>query len=158
MGHAPRVGSLGLHPVRERRRFRARGVVQGVGFRPFVHRLARETGVAGWVLNDGEGVLIEAEGSGLDRFAAELVGGAPPLARVESLTVETIEPVGETTFRILASVPSGRSAAIGPPSSLASSYPFRTTSGAVQVDASERSAPIRVSPAAGPAPEIAWLS
>ena len=67
---------------------------------------------AGWVLNDGEGVLIEAEGSGLDRFAAELVGGAPPLARVESLTVETIEPLGETTFRILASVPSGRSAAI----------------------------------------------
>ena len=98
--------------MRERRRFRARGVVQGVGFRPFVHRLARETGVAGWVLNDGEGVLIEAEGSGLDRFAAELVGGAPPLARVESLTVETIEPLGETTFRILASVPSGRSAAI----------------------------------------------
>ena len=77
-----------------------------------MHRLARETGVAGWVLNDGEGVLIEAEGSGLDRFAAELVGGAPPLARVESLTVEAIEPLGETTFRILASVPSGRSAAI----------------------------------------------
>jgi hydrogenase maturation protein HypF len=98
--------------VRQRRRFRARGVVQGVGFRPFVHRLARETGVAGWVLNDGEGVLIEAEGSELDRFAAGLVDSAPPLARLESLTVEAIEPLGETTFRILASVPSGRSAAI----------------------------------------------
>jgi hydrogenase maturation protein HypF len=98
--------------VCERRRFRARGVVQGVGFRPFVHRLAREAGVGGWVLNDGEGVLIEAEGSGLDRFAAELVSGAPPLARVESLTVEAIEPVGETTFRILASVASVGSAAI----------------------------------------------
>jgi hydrogenase maturation protein HypF len=98
--------------LRERRRFRARGVVQGVGFRPFVHRLARETGVTGWVLNDGEGVLIEAEGSELDRFAAELVNGAPPLARVESLTVEAIEPLGETTFRILASVRSGGFAAI----------------------------------------------
>jgi hydrogenase maturation protein HypF len=100
--------------MRERRRFRARGVVQGVGFRPFVHRLARETGVGGWVLNDGEGVLIEAEGSGLDRFAAELVSNAPPLARVESLAVEAIEPLGETTFRILESVASasGRSAAI----------------------------------------------
>jgi hydrogenase maturation protein HypF len=98
--------------VRERRRFRARGVVQGVGFRPFVHRLAREAGVGGWVLNDGEGVLIEAEGSSLDRFAAELVSSAPPLADVESLTVEAIEPVGETTFRILESVASGRSAPI----------------------------------------------
>jgi hydrogenase maturation protein HypF len=98
--------------VRQRRRFRARGVVQGVGFRPFVHRLACEAGVGGWVLNDGEGVLIEAEGGSLDRFAAELVTGAPPLARVESLTVEAMEPLGETTFRILESVASGRSAAI----------------------------------------------
>jgi hydrogenase maturation protein HypF len=96
----------------ERRRFRARGVVQGVGFRPFVHRLAREAGVAGWVLNDGDGVVIEAEGSGLDRFAEQLVRAAPPLARVESLTVESLEPVGETTFRIRASMPSGGSAAI----------------------------------------------
>jgi hydrogenase maturation protein HypF len=77
-----------------------------------VHRLARETGVGGWVLNDGEGVLIEAEGSGLDRFAEGLVSSAPPLARVESLIVEAIEPLGETTFRILDSVASGRSAAI----------------------------------------------
>jgi hydrogenase maturation protein HypF len=101
-------------PARERRRLRARGVVQGVGFRPFVHRLATGSGIGGWVLNDGEGVLIEAEGAELDRFAAELVSGAPPLARVESLTAESIEPLGETTFRILASAASGGWAAIPP--------------------------------------------
>jgi hydrogenase maturation protein HypF len=106
------VSALSVSPLRERRRFRARGVVQGVGFRPFVHRLAREAGVGGWVLNDGEGVLIEAEGIGLDRFAVELVSSAPSLAHVESLTVEAIEPLGETTFRILESVASGRSALI----------------------------------------------
>ena len=46
----------------ERRRFRVKGVVQGVGFRPFVHGLARRHGLAGFVLNDGEAVVIEAEG------------------------------------------------------------------------------------------------
>ena len=48
--------------MRERRRFRVRGVVQGVGFRPFVHGLAGRHGLAGFVLNDGDGVVIEAEG------------------------------------------------------------------------------------------------
>ena len=48
----------------ERRRFRVRGVVQGVGFRPFVYGLARRHELGGFVLNDGEGVVIEAEGGG----------------------------------------------------------------------------------------------
>ncbi len=96
----------------ERRRFRVRGIVQGVGFRPFVHGLARRHGLAGFVLNDGEGVVIEAEGGELDHFATELVAEAPPLSRIESVAVETIEPLGESEFRILASVPSGRSALI----------------------------------------------
>jgi hydrogenase maturation protein HypF len=98
----------------ERRRFRARGIVQGVGFRPFVHRLAGEAGIAGFVLNDGQGVVIEAEGTRLDDFAAELVRQAPPLARIVSLTAERLAPLGETSFRILASEPTAGTAAIPP--------------------------------------------
>jgi hydrogenase maturation protein HypF len=66
----------------ERRRVRVRGIVQGVGFRPTVYRLAVERGLAGWVLNDAEGVLIELEGAAaaIDDFLAELRRHPPPLA------------------------------------------------------------------------------
>jgi hydrogenase maturation protein HypF len=87
----------------ERRRFQVRGVVQGVGFRPFVYGLARRHGLTGFVLNDANGVVIEAEGSGVDSFASELVRSAPPLAAIDSLTAQAIEPIGELEFRILAS-------------------------------------------------------
>ncbi len=100
------------HQIVERRRIRVTGVVQGVGFRPFVHGLAGRHRVAGFVLNDGEGVLIEAEAAGLDAFVAALTGEAPPLARVDSVTTERIDPLGETGFRILASAPTGRTALI----------------------------------------------
>lgn len=66
-------------------RIRIRGQVQGVGFRPFVWRLAAAHGVLGEVLNDGEGVLIHAEGRSLDAFATALRSEAPPLARIDSL-------------------------------------------------------------------------
>ena len=85
-------------PVLQRRavrvRVRVRGAVQGVGFRPFVYRLAHELGLAGWVLNDAEGVLIEVQGtaSALDLFTRRLRSEAPPLARVEA-----IEPVARAT-------------------------------------------------------------
>ena len=89
----------------ERRRYRARGVVQGVGFRPFVHRIASARGLGGFVLNDGEGVVIEAEGPGdaLDSFATDLVGAAPGLARVDSLVAEALAPCGDHEFAIRAS-------------------------------------------------------
>src|SRR3954451_10964877 len=100
----------------ERRRFRVRGVVQGVGFRPFVYGLAREHALAGFVLNDGEGVLIEAEGQtdSLEQFAAAIRAEAPPLARVERVEAEPLPPRGETTFRIEASPAPGGSALIPP--------------------------------------------
>jgi len=89
------------------RRVRARvdGTVQGVGYRPFVYRLARELGVAGWVLNDERGVLVEAEGDPavLDAFVARLSADAPPLAAVSGVESEDIDATGEAGFEIVAS-------------------------------------------------------
>ena len=101
----------------ERRRFRVRGVVQGVGFRPFVYGLAARHGLGGFVLNDGEGVVIEAEGdpASLRAFAASLFSDAPPLARVEAVTVESLHLRGEERFTIAPSRPSAGSAAAIPP-------------------------------------------
>jgi hydrogenase maturation protein HypF len=64
---------------------RIRGLVQGVGFRPFIWRLAARFGIAGEVSNDGEGVLIRAVGEELDAFAAAIAAEAPPLARIASI-------------------------------------------------------------------------
>src|SRR3972149_4352717 len=63
-----------------RRRFFIRGVVQGVGFRPFVYSLAERLGLAGWVCNTSAGVIVEAEGPlpSLELFAACLVCEGPP--------------------------------------------------------------------------------
>jgi hydrogenase maturation protein HypF len=69
------------------RRIRVRGQVQGVGFRPFVYRLAQELNIAGWVRNDGEGVDIEAQGAvqAIDALIARLETEAPPLASVTAV-------------------------------------------------------------------------
>jgi hydrogenase maturation protein HypF len=98
----------------ERLRIRVRGVVQGVGFRPFVYGLATRHGLAGFVLNDGEGVVVEAEGEGaaLESFTESLSSDAPPLARVEAVRVEPIAPVGGSAFEIRASAAGGRTALI----------------------------------------------
>lgn len=90
-----------------RRQVRVRGVVQGVGFRPFCHALAARFGLVGHVGNDGAGVFLELEG-GEDRVAAFLVSleaEVPPLASIESVHVTTIPVQQERRFRILASVP-----------------------------------------------------
>jgi hydrogenase maturation protein HypF len=99
-----------------RRRGHVRGVVQGVGFRPFVHRLASDAGLSGFVLNDGDGVVVEVEGDerSLDAFAAALRTHAPPLARIEAMTWERLAPAGDAGFRIRASDASGRTALVPP--------------------------------------------
>ena len=86
----------------ERRSVRVRGIVQGVGFRPFVFRLAEEEHLAGWVLNDSLGVLAEVEGTPghLDSFERRLKDDAPPLARVIGVEAEPLAPTGETAFVI----------------------------------------------------------
>ncbi len=99
------------------RRLRVRGVVQGVGFRPFVYRSAQRLGLVGWVRNDGGGVEIEVEGSAvlLDAFAQCLAGEAPPLARVDSIEPEVIAPDdARRDFTILPSAGGAVATAIGP--------------------------------------------
>ena len=73
---------------------RVRGAVQGVGFRPFVYRLARELALSGWVGNDGAGVIIEVQGAPteIDRFVQRLSVDAPPLAQVESIETHEQSP------------------------------------------------------------------
>jgi len=85
-----------------RRQIRIRGVVQGVGFRPFVHNLARRLGLAGYVLNSSAGVVAEVEGEpcALDLFVASLSSEAPPLACIEEMLVAEIDPLGERDFAI----------------------------------------------------------
>jgi hydrogenase maturation protein HypF len=102
--------------TRERRRLRVKGVVQGVGFRPFVYGLARRHGLAGFVLNDGEGVVIEVEGEPpeLEAFVGSLRTEAPALAHVAAVTAEPVPPSGEARFRIVASRATGASALVPP--------------------------------------------
>jgi hydrogenase maturation protein HypF len=87
-------------PVRVR--VRVRGTVQGVGFRPYVYRLASELGLSGFVLNDAHGVLLEAEGSAdaIEAFLARLEPDAPPLAVLESVSREPRAPTGADGFAI----------------------------------------------------------
>ena len=73
--------------MNERRHITVEGIVQGVGFRPFVYGLAVKNGLAGFVLNDSAGVTIELEGEppALESFLAFLREQPPPLARIENV-------------------------------------------------------------------------
>jgi hydrogenase maturation protein HypF len=92
-----------------RTRARVEGVVQGVGFRPFVHRLAGELALDGFVLNDERGVLVEVQGEPerVERFLARLRDDAPPLAVVERVVAQAVEPVAGAGFRIVESARGG---------------------------------------------------
>ena len=89
----------------KRERYLVRGVVQGVGFRPFVYRIATEEGLAGFIGNDTDGVTIEIEGPAerVEAFRARLRNEAPPLCRIDSVGVRGLAPTGEGGFRIVAS-------------------------------------------------------
>ena len=81
---------------------RVRGVVQGVGFRPFVYRLARANTLAGWVLNGEEGVEIFVEGAqpGLQAFVRDLQTQPPPASSIANIEVRAAVPVGLNEFTI----------------------------------------------------------
>ena len=89
----------------ERWLVRVLGIVQGVGFRPFIHRLARRYQLPGTVLNYAGGVDIEIEGpaASLQAFIDDLRREKPPIALIEELSTERIDPTGDDSFRILPS-------------------------------------------------------
>jgi len=102
-------GHVSRNDARQRLRVIVRGAVQGVGFRPFVFRLAEELGLAGWVMNSTEGVLIEVEGDDrrIESLLARLREEPPPRAHIQSLEHSLLDPVGYTSFEIRESDPTG---------------------------------------------------
>ncbi len=129
-GHSQREGvavmpmpeEINLKPPLERRRWAIGGQVQGVGFRPFVYRLATQLQLTGWVANNSTGVVIEAQGlpTNLARFAQGLRYEPPPLARIDHF-VEVMVAAGapEAGFQILASDERGpATAAVTPDTAL----------------------------------------
>jgi len=103
------MSTLAVSDPTLRHRIRVAGVVQGVGFRPFVHRLATELGLAGCVGNDTEGVFVEVEGAAtlLESFEVRLVRDAPALAQIRHVRSTTIPAREEQGFAIVESHPQG---------------------------------------------------
>jgi hydrogenase maturation protein HypF len=97
-----------------RLRLNVRGAVQGVGFRPFVHRLATELALAGWVNNSAQGVTIEVEGADtvLQSFLLRLEAERPPHSFIQSLESSWLDPAGYTGFEIRPSTPGGDKTAL----------------------------------------------
>ncbi|MET0254095.1 MAG: carbamoyltransferase HypF [Terrimicrobiaceae bacterium] len=93
----------------ERARIIVRGAVQGVGFRPFVYRVAGQLGLNGWVLNSMAGVFVEVEGEGVTvrQFLLRLEREKPPRAIIQSLEFAILDPAGYQSFEIRYSVESG---------------------------------------------------
>jgi hydrogenase maturation protein HypF len=98
----------------ERLRLAVRGAVQGVGFRPFVHRLAGELRLAGWVNNSPQGVLVELEGPrpALDQLLLRLEAERPPRSSIQSLEATWLDPVGYHGFEIRESETTGERIAL----------------------------------------------
>ena len=86
----------------QRLRVVIRGAVQGVGFRPFVYRLATEMALPGWVINSSQGVFIEVEGASaqLDEFLRRVQTEKPPRSFIQSLESSFLDPLGFTGFEI----------------------------------------------------------
>ena len=101
-------------PTTARLKIAVRGAVQGVGFRPFVHRLATELGLAGWVNNSSQGVFIEAEGprAGLEQFLLRLQAEKPPRSFIQSLESRWLDATGCAGFEIRPSDTGGGKTAI----------------------------------------------
>jgi len=96
-------GSAGVDSTTEQRiRITVRGAVQGVGFRPFIYRLARESGLSGWVMNSSDGVVVEAEGAGprLEAFLLRIEKEKPRRSSIQGLEYSFLDPAGFAGFEI----------------------------------------------------------
>jgi len=93
------------------------GIVQGVGFRPFIYRLAQEKKLSGLVTNEGRGVSLEVQGQteAVEAFFKDLLPRKPPLAHIVRVTRSQIEPRKENSFRIIASQAASCPTALVPP-------------------------------------------
>src|SRR5689334_1686465 len=102
MNQADSIAAHGAAPIL-RKTIRVEGIVQGVGFRPFVYALAVRLGLGGQVANDQRGVLIEIEGAPLQvaEFIARLQSEAPALASIERLSAAEVAPLGARKFTIV---------------------------------------------------------
>jgi hydrogenase maturation protein HypF len=107
------------HPVLLglRRRLLVQGIVQGVGFRPWVHQLAGSCGLSGYIFNSTAGVTIEIEGQeeALARFLESFRNHPPPLAVIAEVRVETLEAAGYTGFEIRESLTASSGFVLVPP-------------------------------------------
>lgn len=108
------INSESTAPPPIRVRVALRGAVQGVGFRPFVHRLATELHLTGWVNNSPQGVFLEVEGERptLDLFLQRLQSHKPTLSFIQSTEITWLDALGQRTFEILASDTSGQKVAL----------------------------------------------
>jgi hydrogenase maturation protein HypF len=108
--------SFFVHPssFRQRLHLEVRGAVQGVGFRPFVYRLANELGLAGWVINSPQGAVVEVEGDGgrIAEFLRRLPDEKPSPCVLHSLTPAFLPPVGDHVFEVRDSTATGTKTAV----------------------------------------------
>lgn len=98
----------------QRAKIEVKGIVQGVGFRPFVYNLAGSLGLKGYVTNTSDGVTIEVEGYGISDFIERLSIEAPPLSRIIDLRVYHLPIKGYSDFKIIESRDNGRFTLISP--------------------------------------------
>ena len=103
--------------TRKRVRLTIRGVVQGIGFRPFVFRLAHQLALGGWIANTAQGAVLEIEGgvSTLEKFQSALKSQAPPAAQIQEIESKTIPEEGERDFTIRLSTQEGLPQSVIPP-------------------------------------------
>lgn len=97
-----------LKAMKTRNRIMVKGIVQGVGFRPFIYNLANSLRLKGYVLNSSEGVIIDVESEeeqALDRFVRAIEEKAPPLAQIEEIKATVLPCVGYDSFLIRESLP-----------------------------------------------------
>lgn len=97
-----------MGPMAQRAKIEIRGIVQGVGFRPFVYNLAESLRLNGYVANTSDGVTIEIEGEDVQNFIKRLPSEAPPLSRIVDIAVSNLPPTGYRGFSIIESIDNGR--------------------------------------------------